>query len=551
MATVTCGGGDLVEHRQSRASSETLSVKLATNSTANLERVSRDADAGALSESWLWILIASLWTVLLTRLSSAWSADRELMHGWAVPVLCVLVARERRQTAPVPRAASAVVRVCGSLAVVAGGVGLLFLLPVLEANRLWPTAQWLAALAASGATLGWLAWAGGAAWVRHFAFPVFFMSTALAWPAFVQAPLVEMLSRWNAQLAAELASWAGHPAIARGNIIEVGSGWVGVDEACAGLRSLQAVWMMAWFFGELANLTLGRRVLLVLASLTVAFAGNAARTVFLTVAIAQDGPPALARWHDPAGYVALVATFVGVVVFAWWLARGRGRETLTQTPATTAVRLPRWPVAVALGAVLLAETGTRAWFAWRASEARGGQWQLAAATEDWRELRPAASVREILNYSSVDALQWTNPERTRSALAYVFRWENAGVFGSSGRGHEPEVCMPAIGARLEERPAALRLSLGGRELEFARYRFVTAGRTQHVFYAVWDAFAGRSVGETEEDFQWRARLRRVLEGRVRADRTHVVFVLETPNTVRADEAAAWMREAAARWLRAR
>jgi len=215
------------------------------------------------------------------------------------------------------------------------------------------------------------------------------------------------------------------------------------------------------------------------------------------------------------------------------------------------VRLSRSPVLVALVALLLAETGTRVWFARRASEARGGQWQLAAATGEWRALQPAASVREILNYSSVDALQWANPERTRSALAYVFRWENAGVFGSSGRGHEPEVCMPAIGARLEARPATLKLTLDGRELAFARYRFVTAGRTQHVFYAVWDAFAGRAVGEAEEDFQWSARLRRVQEGRVRADRTHVVFVLETPNVVRDDEAAEWLREATARWLRTR
>lgn len=493
--------------------------------------------------------MGGLWCPLLLRLSATWAANREMMHGWIVPILCGLVAWERRRTAPLPASNSRAAQVVGVLGVIGGMSGLLLALPVLHANQLWPTMQWIAALAASTATLGWLLLAGGEGWARHFAFPVFFMSTALAWPAFFQTPLIALLSKWNAQVAAEVASWSGHPAIAQGNIIQVATGWVGVDEACAGLRSLQAVWMLAWFLGELLSFSVSRRVTLVALSLVVAFVGNAARTVFLTLQIAGSGPAALEEWHDSAGYMALAATFAGVVISAWLMSRGRVHAPVRQSAAVQ-VNFARWPVVWALASVLLAESATRVWFATQASAAGGAQWQLASTPEPWRPLQPAKSVREILNYSSVDALQWVNPEKTRSALAYVFRWENAGVFGSSGRGHEPEVCMPAIGGRLEERPAVLSLSLGGRTLDFARYRFVTAGRTQHVFYAVWDVFAGRSVSDTELDFQWRSRWRRVQEGRVRADRTHVVFVLETPNSASDEEAAEWVRDVAARLLRA-
>ncbi|HLP25421.1 MAG TPA: hypothetical protein VK477_07075, partial [Acidobacteriota bacterium] len=139
----------------------------------------------------------------------------------------------------------------------------------------------------------------------------------------------------------------------------------------------------------------------------------------------------------------------------------------------------------------------------------------------------------------------------RQALAYVFRWENAGSIGMAGLGHEPTVCMPALGARLVARPEALRVGVAGREVELSRYRFEAAGRTQHVFYGVWDAFEGRSVAERELDIFWGPRLRRVGEGRRNADAAHVVFVLQTANDVDDTEAEVWLRETATGMLRAR
>ncbi len=501
------------------------------------------------SARWLWGTIGAVWGVVMWRLTTAWNSSAELAHGWAVPVLCGMIVWMRCERAPAPATLRGGRRVAAAASLGLGMVGLVGAMPVLEANRLWPTAQWLAAGGAASATAGLLALAGGGAWARHFAFPIFFATTALAWPAFVQVRLVEGLAGVNAQIAAEAASWCGHPAVATGNVIEVGRGWVGVDEACAGLRSMQAVWMLAWFLGELGRFSVVRRIALVVLGLWFAFAGNAARATFLTLRVAEEGATGNERWHDAAGNAALVTTFAAVFLAAWLLGRRRPAAIAT-APETGSGFAARGVMALICGIVLAAEIGTRAWFGWRERIAAGTQWELQASPA-WQPLALAKPVRELLRFSSADSRQWHEAGGARQGLAYVFRWENAGSLGLAGLGHEPTVCMPAIGARLIARPAALRVAVAGRAVEFARYRFEAAGRTQHVFYGVWDAFYGRSVGERELDIFWGPRLQRVREGRRRADAAHVVFVLQTPNGVEDAEAERWLRETAPAMLRAR
>jgi exosortase len=505
--------------------------------------------APAASERWLWIAVAALWGVVFGRLTTVWNSSADYAHGWAVPGLCALIVWARRERAPAAAPLAGAGRGIAAIGWAMGTLLLVAALPVMEANRLWPTAQWLAAAGAGLATLAVFAFACGGAWARHFAFPIFFATTALAWPAFVQVRLVEGLAGMNAQIAAEASSLAGHPAVASGNVIEVGRGWVGVDEACAGLRSLQAVWMLAWFLGELGRFNVVRRVGLVALGLLLAFVGNAARATFLTLRVAAEGAGGNERWHEFAGNAAMVLTFAAVLLVAWVLRdkRPTSREKMGERGSALAAR---GLLAVTCGVVVAAEVGTRAWFGWREGNAARAQWELHAGA-NWKPLALAKTVPELLRFSSADSLQWGEAGDARQALAYVFRWENVGLLGTAGLGHEPTVCMPAIGARLMARPTAVRVEVDGWDVEFARYRFEAAGKTQHVFYGVWDAFHGRSISEPELDLFWRPRLQRVRDGRRRADAAQVVFVLQTENGASDAESERWLREVAPTMLRAR
>ena len=137
-------------------------------------------------------------------------------------------------------------------------VALLLLLPVRLfeiANPEWRLLAWIHALAVVTLTLLLLWWAGGKAWLRHFAFPVAFIFIAVPWPTALETPLIQGLMRIVAHVAAETAMLLGTPAQVEGNLIRVNNGLVGVNEACSGIRSLQTSLMIGLLFGEVKRLS--------------------------------------------------------------------------------------------------------------------------------------------------------------------------------------------------------------------------------------------------------------------------------------------------------
>jgi len=94
-------------------------------------------------------------------------------------------------------------------------------------------------------------WSFVSPWVRHFAFPVGFILVAVVWPWRIEKGLTQDLMQVVASLTVELLGWLDIPALQRGNLIELGTGTVGIDEACSGIRSFQATLMISLFLGEL------------------------------------------------------------------------------------------------------------------------------------------------------------------------------------------------------------------------------------------------------------------------------------------------------------
>src|SRR6202008_342299 len=90
-------------------------------------------------------------------------------------------------------------------------------------------------------------------------------------------------------------------AVQHGNLIEVKNGLLGIDEACSGVRSLQATLMVSLFLGELYRASRLRRIVIVLCGVLIAFLCNVGRTFILTAVAAKDGVEAISNWHDPLG----------------------------------------------------------------------------------------------------------------------------------------------------------------------------------------------------------------------------------------------------------
>ncbi|MFA6286335.1 MAG: exosortase/archaeosortase family protein [Opitutaceae bacterium] len=492
--------------------------------------------------------LAALWLPLLVRLSQAWRAEPDQAYGWAVPLLALYLAWERWQTSPAPREPSSIGRVASWLLL--GGAWLILapLLAVLEANPLWPTAQWMGAGTAVAATLAGMVLLGGGRWAAHFIFPAGFILTALTWPAMVRGGLFGLLAPFNAGVAAELVSAGGHPAVATGNVIEVAGGLVGVDEACSGLRSVQAAVMLGWFFGEFYLLGAARRIALVLGALGLALVGNLARTTFLAWQAASHGLAAEERWHDLAGGVVLLVVLAGTAAMAARLARGRTPPVM-RASAAPVIRCGGVAVlwAVLAGGVI-AETAARGWYVWR--DHRHGiervRWVLNAQHEGWRPVTLPKASQVMLRCTHIQGLAHGRDAGTADALAYVLRWE--GDVTLTGEWHTPSVCLPAAGVRLAGEMPPLVLTPAGVPVSFEHYRFKAGEQVQHVFFARWDEREARSFDEGHSFISdvTGYRLRRVLEGRRRADVEQITFVVLSGT---AAEAEHWARTTIPQLLR--
>ena len=494
------------------------------------------------------VILTSLWGPFWWRMREAWGADPELMHGVAVPFLAGYLAWQRWRVMEVEPAAEGR-RSLGGGVLALGLVGGWICTPVLEINVLWPRAQWASASFATMGTMGFLYWGGGWSRVRHFAFPVLFLLTALSWPSMVREAVVATLTQSHAEFAAELVSLLGYPALVRGNVIEVASGLIGVEEACAGLRSLQSVWMFALFFGELHRLSVWGRLRILLVAGLAAMTGNIARTLFLTWRIGMEGDAAHEIWHDEAGMAVLLVTLVISLAYAQWEAGRSAPEPVARSRAMTGSWPVLWtPALVALGLeVMIVEVAVWHWYERGQEAVVTKRWEFADRPGEWEEHAIPAATTDTLLCTSAMEVRSSARSRT-TALAAIFRWENDQVAASSlTNAHDPSVCMPAIGGVMLGPPGETRLWIGSRELIFDVYRFEMNGRVQTVFNAVWDAVRWKSMPRSERGVTMGdERMVRVRTGQRYADRDRVVLVLEGDYSVPA--AVSWLEREAPRLL---
>lgn len=474
-----------------------------------------------------WALLVLIWAPLLWRLARLWRSETEQLFGFGVPVLVAWLLWQRRDDWL--RAPSVPARGAIGLAA-AGAAALAVALLALEANPLWPKAAWLGVGGALALTLGVIARGHGWRGARAAAPVLVLMLTALKWPAFIYEPVMRTMMQVNAVIAAELVNLLGTPAMVQGNVIEVASGMVGVDEACSGLRSLQTVVMMALFLGELDRLRAKRRIGLLLGAVLAALLVNVVRTTVLTWVFANRGPAVEERWHDPAGVVALVIT----LVLVWWwserMASGGPLETSAPAAADAAVRAPAWrPLAAAAICVAMIEAGTQAWYrAHEQSEMPRVSWELAVApASDWRVMEVPRRSAEMLRYESGESFGRALTDPPRQQLALVFRWQADLARSGLPELHDPRVCLPSIGAVQEAELPEARVKVDGIDVPFRFIRFRQGAVIQHVWFCLWGTrLAGVDAARWQGGDITQRRWERVAAGLRNDEREQLIFFVQ-------------------------
>lgn len=372
-----------------------------------------------------------------------------------------------------------------------------------------------------------------------FVFPLFFFLVAVPWPSFIEAPVIQTLTNANTGVTLEVLTLLGVSAVQHGNLIQVATGVVGVDEACSGIRSFQATLMISIFLGELCRFSVLKRLFCVVLGFLLAFAFNVARTTLLTWVASEQGTDAITRWHDPAGAAILVACFTSLWGISAWLSGRSNIPSGAQAAADsdqTADRLPagsqgrsdakqvsmgfpsgkRFSIATfGLAAlILISEVGVYAWY--RSLESRlpdPAPWsvQLPTTSPDYKNVPLEDATRSMLKCDGYASGIWSDGSARLQAI--FVQWNPGEVAGYLSKVHNPSVCLPSTGFEMVGYSPPKLYEVHGLHLPFSHYVFRRGGEATHVFYCLWD---DRRQGEPymhQSGGVWENRLKAVWQGR--------------------------------------
>lgn len=440
------------------------------------------------------LLATTLWLLLCWTLSAHWLTNQQYSFGLLVPPLALFLFWKRWHTRPAPGPPPPAARLL--LILFAAAFSPLWL--VAQPNPEWRLLGWTLSLTVSGFLIAGLLAAGGRPWARHFAFPILFTLSAVPWPSALEIPVVLGLMRIVAGISADILNLFGIAAVAAGSVMELKNGTLGVDEACSGVRSLQASLMAALFLGELYRLRLARRFVLVGTALAVAFVCNVGRAVFLATQVASQGMDAVARYHDPAGFTILTICFILVWLVALLIARNQ-QPPQEAEPSLPALAIPG-RLTGSLAAWLAVTLGTVEWWYRHDAPATRPSWVFAMPVKREgflsRDLPQDTRDQMLPDHAETGAWEGAGGRW----LAFYFRW-----YAGTGRArilairHKPEGCLPATGWSIVEERPAIEIAFEGLSIPFRALTFARGAERAHVYFCIWQETAdGRQSPPTED-----------------------------------------------------
>ena len=485
------------------------------------------------NRSWAWLAsatqgwplavaaLATCWLCFFNELRGEWDTNAQYNYGYVVPLLGAMLFGRRWPERPAIRLFTT------SLPGVLGFGLLSLLLPltlIREANPEWRLLYWTHGFLVLGLSLCLLYRAGGWNWVRFFAPPLLFMLIAIPWPMEWEQTIIQNLMRVVAFLTVEVLGWLGIPSLQHGNLIEVGAGTVGINEACSGIRSLQSGLMLSLFLGEMYRFTAARRSILVLASLVCVLGANVARTSFLTYTAAHRGLQQMEAWHDTAGLIVMLMVLPSLFVLAYWIKPKASASPLASPLAppsdqpTSAPPVPsplsRWVAISVFAWIAFSEITTEFWY--RSHEKNllvSQRWSVNWPVQEARFKKTTVPEQSlaILRCSNSDSAAWKDEEDNQWS-AFFLRWNAGRNSAQLARGHRPDICFPAAGARLIDAYGTINATANGLDLPFKYQTFQAGDQLLHVFYCLWSDRVSPQASLLAPDNTWNQRFHAVWAG---------------------------------------
>jgi exosortase len=466
---------------------------------------------------WVWLVfpLGCLWFRLIDNLRLEWGSNPQYSYGFMVPVLMIGLLLRRwpslaatRGNPPAPRASWGFALLCLLLAFAYLPTRL-----IEAATPEWRPLQWSLGIETTGLTLYGIYLVGGRKWLQQTAFTVLFFLVAVPWPSVIEQPIIQGLSRLNAAVVVNVLFVLGIPAAQHGNLIEVGTGVVGINDACSGIRSLQSSIMMSLFLGEFYRLNGPKRWLLLPVGFVLAMFLNVCRTSLLSWLVARKGIGAIAEYHDEAGMTVLLICSFLLWGAGWLLARRNQRsgigkplaavsspaESEKTAPAPNTARLIRFGITLTVWLAAV-ECGVQLWYHIRESHIkRGPDWsvQLPEQNPTYRSLPVTAEENQLLRFDEQRQGEWRESDGSVWQVFY-YNWFPGRVAGYLAKRHTPDICLTATGYRMTAGPELMVMDVNHIQLPIRHYIFATSTGPLQVYQCHWEAGMGKDTYTASE-----------------------------------------------------
>jgi exosortase len=268
----------------------------------------------------LGALILSLYAPTLFWLVSQWSTDQNASHGFLVPLFSAFVIWQERdrlsRILPQPSWSGVVVLIAGLGVLILGRMG---------AERFLECSSLLLVLA--GVVIVFLGWN----LFRAVFLPWTFLLLMIPIPKIVLNQITFPLQLLASRVSAAVLEFLGVPVGLYGNVLQLATMRLNVEDACAGIRYLVALLTLAIIYGYLMERRLWVKWLLALASLPIAIAANDVRIIG-TGLLVQHWPEAADGFYHSSWGLLTFAVFALLMLYTLhalvgFVAPEKGRES--------------------------------------------------------------------------------------------------------------------------------------------------------------------------------------------------------------------------------
>lgn len=471
-------------------------------------------------------ILASLlivWGFLITQVKHHWGGESYYNFGWFVPPLAIWLLLKNL---------TGLERVETKYQNIQFWLGIIVLIPVIpfhalsEVNPFWRLPLWIQASGITLFTFILLHRSYGWQGVVRGLFPIFFLTTMIPWPYRMELQIIQNLTQVVIGFSLHGLHFLGYPVELAGNSLVLGDIKIGVNEACSGIRSLQALFMVTLFLGSLFGQTINRRVFTLFVLPVIVIIVNTGRAIFLSLQVIENGDEAYDRWHDPIGYITFGVSMVLIYATIEMLNKGLSTakseqkldlKALSQVWANSKMSIRSGVLIV--GLPLCFFLSVEGWFQYKelmAPPSRDWTFQLPSESDpDYRYLEFHRQVIALLGYSYGYRFQHRINSEFGAEVSFYGYDEDNKLASVSSYGHSPTICMGATGAELVEEFPELFFQAGTLTVPVKHFLFKIPREDYmlHIFWIVWENRNMDIPRESLQSLDYKTQLVQLIHGR--------------------------------------